>query len=105
MPDAPPKPSSTMWYVVPVTGVKVTRLCRFVQPAISSLLAISVRLETLLPVYTANNVSKVLPSVSNVTDRFVGAVQQNQSEWPPGLPAWLGSPGSFVANVVSSAYD
>jgi len=35
-----------------------------------------------------------------VTGRFVGAVQQYQSEWPPGLPAWFGSLASFVALVL-----
>ena len=26
-----------------------------------------------------------------------GAVHAYQTEWPPALPAWFGSPGSFVA--------
>ena len=29
-----------------------------------------------------------------------GAVHEYQTEWPPALPAWFGSPGSFVAPTV-----
>src|SRR5213594_3062111 len=63
----------------------------------SLLLAMAVRLLTLLPVYTASNVSNELPTVSIVTGLAVAAVQRYQIERPPALPAWLGSPLSFVA--------
>src|SRR5437899_3038165 len=33
-----------------------------------------------------------------VRSPFVGAVQLHQTEPPPGLPAWSGSPGSLVAS-------
>src|SRR5438105_12795029 len=68
----------------------------------SSLLATRVRFETFGPVYTASNVSKVLPMVSKVTGVAEALVQQNQSEWPPGLSAWSGSPGSLVAVLLLS---
>src|SRR5204863_236519 len=42
-------------------------------------------------------VSKALPMVSMVAWPLPGAVQDHQTEWPPALPAWLGSPVSLVA--------
>src|SRR4051794_8379695 len=41
--------------------------------------------------------SKSLPVVSIVTTPLDAAVQRYQREWPPALPAWPGSPASFVA--------
>jgi len=38
-----------------------------------------------------------LPSVVIRTSPFVGAVHDHQTELPPTLPAWFGSPPSFVA--------
>src|SRR5438046_6772810 len=32
-----------------------------------------------------------------VTEPLPGALQVYQREWPPALPAWLGSPDSLVA--------
>jgi hypothetical protein len=40
------------------------------------------------------------PWVSIVIVPARGAVQRSQSEWPPALPAWLGSASSFVAPTV-----
>src|SRR6187401_2995012 len=42
-------------------------------------------------------VSKLLPMVSTVTEPVEGAVQVHQRDLPPTLPAWFGSPDSFVA--------
>ena len=35
--------------------------------------------------------------MSIVAVPLAGAVHANQTEAPPALPAWFGSPGSFVA--------
>ena len=63
----------------------------------SSLLVTAVKALTLLPRYTANSVSKPLPTVSTTTVVLPGAVQKYQTEWPPEFPAWFGSPDSLVA--------
>src|SRR5215472_16476546 len=42
----------------------------------------------------------VLPSVETVTYPSCGARQDHHTDLPPGLPAWLGSPGSFVALIL-----
>jgi hypothetical protein len=42
-------------------------------------------------------VSYVLPTVSSVSVPLLPVPIENQSETPPALPAWFGSPGSFVA--------
>ena len=34
-----------------------------------------------------------------------GAVQENQTEAPPGWPAWFGSPGSFEAPTLEAVTD
>src|SRR5438034_587431 len=49
------------------------------------------------PVYTPRIVSKLLPMVSMIAWPVAGAVQLYQTECPPALPAWLGSPVSLVA--------
>ena len=49
------------------------------------------------PVYTPKGVSKLLPMVSMVMFPLAGAVQVHHTDLPPVLPAWLGSPTSFVA--------
>lgn len=41
--------------------------------------------------------SKLLPTVSTVKVPAWGAVQLHQSDLPPELPAWFGSPDSLVA--------
>ena len=41
--------------------------------------------------------SKLLPKVLIVTFPAEGAVQDHQTDLPPLLPAWLGSPASLVA--------
>ena len=43
--------------------------------------------------------SSVLPIVSMVTLPLAGAVQLYQMDAPPVLPAWFGSPDSFVARM------
>jgi hypothetical protein len=45
-------------------------------------------------------VSKADPRVSIVIVPACGARQENQTERPPALPAWFGSPASFVAPLV-----
>jgi hypothetical protein len=45
-------------------------------------------------------VSNELPSVSTVSVPFDVAVQRYQTECPPGLPAWPGSPASLPAPTV-----
>src|SRR5438105_3169238 len=44
-----------------------------------------------------SRVSKPEPTVSTVAVPLAGAVQRYQTEAPPALPAWLGSPDSFAA--------
>src|SRR5205807_3964621 len=44
-----------------------------------------------------SSVSKPEPTVSTVTEPAAGATQRYQIETPPALPAWFGSPDSFVA--------
>jgi hypothetical protein len=75
--------------------VKVTLLWR--PPQQSSFEAMAVRLLTAVPVYTASRVSKPEPAVSIDTGAALVAVQRYQTEAPPELPAWFGSPGSLVA--------
>jgi len=36
------------------------------------------------------------------TGPLLVAVHENQTEWPPGLPAGFGSPGSLVASLLVS---
>src|SRR5438552_18935250 len=69
----------------------------------SSLLTTKLRAETDEPVYTPSSVSKSLPSVLMTRSPLVGAVQVHQTDLPPGLPAWLGSPASLVAFVFHPA--
>ena len=45
----------------------------------------------------ASSVSKLLPDVLKVQSPALGAVQVNQTDLPPALPAWAGSPASLVA--------
>src|SRR5262245_8972217 len=45
-------------------------------------------------------VSKLLPIVSMVVEPMAGAVQTHQTEWPPVLPAWFGSPASLLASIL-----
>src|SRR4051812_31193984 len=52
----------------------------------------------------ASNVSKLLPTVSNVIAALVGAVQQYHTDFPPESPAWSGSPVSFVALAFVSSH-
>src|SRR5262245_28318793 len=73
------------------------RLCT---PEASSFAAVWVSAFTADPVYAARRVSNPLPIVSNVTVAVAGAVQVAQIDRPPVLPAWLGSPLSFVAPTV-----
>src|SRR5258706_1454640 len=68
----------------------------------SSLLATRARLETLLPVYTASKVSKLLPFVVITAVWFTLGVHLYQIECPPISAAWLGSPASLVAQSVLS---
>src|SRR5881628_1928210 len=56
-----------------------------------------VRADTDEPVYTPSNVSKLLPLVVMVVLPEAGAVQDHQTDLPPPLPAWLGSPVSLLA--------
>src|SRR5260370_25101739 len=63
----------------------------------SSLLAIGVNSETFGPVYIAKRVSKLEPSVLRVSTPSVGATKVHQTDLPPALPAWSGSPVSLVA--------
>src|SRR5438046_2892707 len=44
-----------------------------------------------------SRVSKLEPMVSTVAVPLAGATQRYQMEAPPELPAWFGSPDSFVA--------
>ena len=53
--------------------------------------------ETLVPRYTPSSVSKLDPAVMIVAWPDAGAVQLYQTDLPPALPAWSGSPVSFVA--------
>src|SRR5207249_310274 len=80
------------------TGVKVTWLVPH-WPLLSSE-ATGVRLETEEPVYTASKVLKALPLVVKVTLLLFGAVQFHQTDLPPVLPAWLGSPVCLVASTL-----
>jgi len=48
-------------------------------------------------VYTARIVSKLLPAVVTLIEPVLGARKFHHSDLPPALPAWFGSPGSFVA--------
>jgi hypothetical protein len=48
-------------------------------------------------------VSKSEPSVVIVADPVDGAVQLYQTEAPPTLPPWFGSPVSFVAPTLEPA--
>ena len=48
----------------------------------------------------ASKVSKSLPWVLKVQIPLLGAVQRYQTDLPPSLPAWLGSPVSLVAVVL-----
>src|SRR5256885_854070 len=73
----------------------VTRLV-WLPPELSSL-PTAVRLDTAEPVYTPSSVSKLLPMVSTTAWPVPGEVQAYQTECPPALPAWLGSPVSLVA--------
>ncbi len=66
----------------------------------SSLLARVRKVASELPVPTARRVSKLLPLVVRVTRRETGAVQVNQMDFPPLLPAMGGSPASFVAPML-----
>src|SRR6476469_2016717 len=50
MPEAPPKPSTTIWYVVPLIDVKVMLLCTSSPETTSSLLARRERVEEVPPV-------------------------------------------------------
>ena len=55
---------------------------------------------TLVPVYTPSSVSKSLPQVSMVVRPATDGVHRHQTEWPPLLPPWSGSPVCFVAPTV-----
>src|ERR671922_46505 len=44
--------------------------------------------------------SNGLPQFSKVAHPVDGAVHVYQTDAPPGLPAWLGSSGSFVASTL-----
>src|SRR5258707_984669 len=92
----PANPSTAIWYVVPPTAWNVTVLDE-IKGLVSSLLATLVRAATLPPVYTPRSVSKLLPLVSSATLPLDAAVQVHQTEWPPALPAWFGSPLSLLA--------
>ena len=50
-------------------------------------------------------VSKLLPAVLIVTVPMSGAFHDHQTEAPPVLPAWLGSPVSFVAADIAAGDD
>src|SRR3954468_7786823 len=63
----------------------------------SSLAAHTASAATTPPVQTPSRVSKEEPTVSTVTVPLEGAVQVNQTDAPPALPAWSGSPASLVA--------
>src|SRR6266511_1204007 len=100
-PVSPALPSTAMLYTRPGTGVKRKKL--YVSDVErSSFCATSVRPPTEEPVYTASRVSNVEPDVCSSIGWVVYAVRRNQIEWPPGWPAWLGSPASFVAPEVVS---
>src|SRR6266567_293813 len=75
----------------------MTRLCVVTPARISSLLTTRLRLATLLFVYTASKVSKLLPTVSKITVPLVAGVHRYQTDFPPAFPAWSGSPASLVA--------
>ena len=99
-PPTPPTPSTAMEYFVPAaTGNAGILLC--VPPPGSSLLeATVVRDPTALPVYTARRVSKVLVAVSSANVPALRGVKEYQTDFPPALPAWFGSPDSLVALVL-----
>ena len=96
-------PSTAIRYVVPWVAAKLIWLWRLVFWVMSSLAAIWVRPFTAVPVYAASTVSKPDPVVSMVAWPVTGAVQRYQTEAPPELPAWLGSPASLVAPTLESA--
>src|SRR5204863_9454302 len=56
--------------------------------------------DSVAPVYTASSVAKPEPLVEKVTGPVAGGRQTYQTEWPPALPLWFGSPASFVAESV-----
>src|SRR5689334_7776792 len=65
--------------------------------ASSLLLVIRVSLLTAVPVYTPSVVSKLLVQVSTVTLPLPLGVHDHHTDWPPGLPAFTGSPDSLDA--------
>ena len=52
--------------------------------------------ETELPMYTANKVSKLLSAVLMIVGPEMGAVHRHQADRWPAPPAWEGSKGSRV---------
>jgi hypothetical protein len=89
--------------VVPAVAVNVSWLAPATTPEASSLLATSVNPLTVLPVYTARIESNELPRVSTSTAPLAVAVQLYQTEAPPMMPAWSGSPACFVAATLVPA--
>jgi len=65
IPDAPPNPSHCNPVSCARRRVNVTRLCRLFAPSMSSLLTIQREVRNTGSVYTASNVSKLLPIVVN----------------------------------------
>src|SRR4051794_15376432 len=106
-PWLPPLPSTAILYVVPAVALKVTSLSVLLHrfgSALSSLAATWVRPFTAEPVYTPSRVSKLLlnAQVEISTGVFEAGVHEYQTEAPPALPAWFGSPASFVPSLVLS---
>src|SRR5207253_2053776 len=83
-------------YVVPAAAENETELDLSVSET-SSLAPTSDKADTDEPVKTPSSVSKLEPAVVTVTVPAAGAVQRYQTEAPPGFPATVGSPDSFVA--------
>jgi hypothetical protein len=63
------------------------------------LLAISVSVSTPVPVYTPSKELNVGTATQTVNVPLLAAVQRNQTDEPPALPACAGSPVSFVASA------
>ena len=94
LPVTPFAPSTAISYSVPACASN----SKLLVPPVVLLEAIGVRALTLAPVYTASNVLNPLTCVSRLTCPLDGAVHFHHIELPPLLPAWLGSPTSFVAS-------
>ena len=85
--------------MTPARTAADTRL-QLTPSALSSLAATGVRAATDVPRYSASSVSKLEPRVDSVTVPSTGGVNCHQTDGPPLLPAWAGSPVCLVAPLL-----